>query len=169
MVNDKTAVQPGDLVRDLVTGFEGICISRNLWLHGCDRISIQPNKLGTDKQPIKEQTFDEARIEIVKKAKVKATFPSDATVQGFPLGAEAKDSMTGFSGIISGLVFQISGELHVIIEPEKLDKEGKPRDIEAFHSSRIEVTKPKAIPQTTATTTEKKGGPPPRGEGARVR
>lgn len=38
----------GDKVKDSVTGFSGIAIGRTTWLHGCDRITVQPE--GVDKQ-----------------------------------------------------------------------------------------------------------------------
>lgn len=32
----------GDEVQDTVTGFQGIAVSRHVYLQGCDRITIQP-------------------------------------------------------------------------------------------------------------------------------
>jgi len=60
----------GDKVKDTVTGFTGIAVARVNWLHGCDRIIIQP--IGTDKDGkiFESQHFDEPQV-IVIKAKAK--------------------------------------------------------------------------------------------------
>jgi hypothetical protein len=41
-------IQPGDKVRDMVSGLVGIVVSRTRFLTGCDRVGIQlpPNKDG---------------------------------------------------------------------------------------------------------------------------
>jgi hypothetical protein len=169
MVSDKKAALPGDLAKDVVTGFEGIITGRSAWLHGCDRLNITPMKLGSDGTPIKEQSFDEDRIEIVKKAKAKATAPDTDRLKRLSLGAEAKDIVTGYKGIIAGVMITFGGAIHVFLEPEKTKKDGETYEMEAFYDTRIEVIKKKPIPKTTAKTSGKDGGPPPRGEGARVR
>jgi hypothetical protein len=76
MTKEDYAAQPGDEAKDIVTGFRGIITARTTWLHGCDRISITPNKLGSDGLPVKEQSFDEQRVEIIKRGKVKSTLPT---------------------------------------------------------------------------------------------
>lgn len=58
-------VQLGDKVKDIITGFSGIAVARTQWLHGCDRITIEPDK--TEKGvPVDSFVFDEQRVEIVK-------------------------------------------------------------------------------------------------------
>lgn len=165
MFNNKRAAQPGDLAKDIVTGFAGIITSRTTWLHGCDRITITPNKLGSDGSPIKEETFDEQRIEVIKRGKVKAKQPDPEAL--LPLGAEAKDTITGFTGIIGALIVTIGGTVYIQIEPEKLKKEGQPFEAEAFNAERIEVIKPKPVPRAKKTKTSDENGGPQRGEGAR--
>lgn len=63
-------IKLGDKVKDKVTGFEGIAIGLTTWLHGCRRVTIQPQEL-KDGKPIEAISFDEPQIEIVKKKKVK--------------------------------------------------------------------------------------------------
>jgi hypothetical protein len=169
MVRDKTAAQPGDEAKDVVTGFRGIIVARTTWLHGCDRLSIAPTKLGSDGTPVKEHLFDEDRIEIIKKAKVPFITPAEERLTALPIGAEAKDTITGFKGIIAGISVQLSGDIHVALEPEKLDKDGEPVEIQFFNDTRVEMIKPKPVPKTAAKTSGKDGGPPPRGEGRPVR
>jgi hypothetical protein len=59
----KNRVELGDKVRDRLTGFEGIAIGRTQWLHGCERIIIQPDKLHEGKT-IDAMTFDEPQIDV---------------------------------------------------------------------------------------------------------
>lgn len=56
----------GDKVRDMVTGFEGMMVARTIWLHGCDRITVEPEKLDDKGMPQDSQVFDELRLEVVE-------------------------------------------------------------------------------------------------------
>lgn len=167
MVRQKLPAQPGDEAKDLVTGFRGIITARTTWLHGCDRLSITPTKLGTEGSPITESTFDEQRIEVIKKAKVPAGKPSEDVLQSLSLGAEAKDKITGFSGIVAAITVGISGDVYAQLEPEKVKKDGDTFETEVFHADRIEMIKPKPVPRAKKTKTSDEPGGPQRGENAR--
>ena len=58
-------IQLGDRVRDTLTGFAGIAVAETQWLHGCRRITIQPEKLN-DGKVVEAMTFDEPQIVVVK-------------------------------------------------------------------------------------------------------
>ena len=60
-------IELGDTVIDLITGFRGVVVAHHEYLHGCERFSIQPEKLGSDKKPIEPQTFDEPQLKLVRK------------------------------------------------------------------------------------------------------
>ena len=45
------SVQLGDLCKDTVTGFEGVCVARTEWLNGCWRMTLQSAKLDKDGKP----------------------------------------------------------------------------------------------------------------------
>jgi len=60
----------GDKAKDIVTGFEGICVARTEWLNGCTRIGLQSDKL-KDGVPTDIQTFDEPQLRLVQADKVK--------------------------------------------------------------------------------------------------
>lgn len=169
MVKQTRAALPGDEAKDIVTGFRGIITGRTSWLHGCDRITITPSKLGSDGLPIKDQTFDEQRIEVIKANKLKVTPPVAERLSQLALGAEAKDTVTGFTGIIAAVTVLIGGDIHVQLEPEKLNKDGGTFEIEIFVADRIAVVKPKPVPQAKKTKTSGDPGGPQRGEGTRVR
>lgn len=63
----------GSKVKDSVTGLEGIAIARTQWLHGCVRISIQPQGLDDKGAPKPSHTFDEAQVETVEEKAVAST------------------------------------------------------------------------------------------------
>jgi len=57
-------IKLGRLVRDKVTGFEGIAVARTTYLQGCDRIELQP-KVGKDGKLDEPQAFDEPVLETI--------------------------------------------------------------------------------------------------------
>ena len=58
-------IELGDEVRDKVTGFKGIAISRHSYLQGCDRINVQP-KVNRKGELPKDSSFDEPQLEVFK-------------------------------------------------------------------------------------------------------
>ncbi len=62
------AVKLGNKVRDTVTGFEGVAIAKHEFLHGCVRISVQPQSLH-DGKPVEAQVFDEPQLDLVEESK----------------------------------------------------------------------------------------------------
>ena len=70
------AIQLGDKCKDIVTGFEGVCVARTEWLNGCWRMTLQSEKLDKEGKPQEGVTFDEPQL-VVTKAKKVATGPRD--------------------------------------------------------------------------------------------
>ena len=67
-----TKINLGDRVKDPISGFQGIAIGRVQWLHGCDRIIVQPEKLDKkDGKPLENHQFDEPGLVVLKPKKVK--------------------------------------------------------------------------------------------------
>ena len=66
----KPMINLGDKVKDTVSGFQGIAVSRHTYLQGCDRVSIQPPIDKDGKHP-DCVAFDEPQIEILEAAVVK--------------------------------------------------------------------------------------------------
>lgn len=52
----------GDKVRDEMTGFEGIAVSRTEYLFGCVSIGVQPTGLTEKGKPRELEYFDEQRL-----------------------------------------------------------------------------------------------------------
>ena len=60
-----TKVELGDEVMDRISGFKGIAVARTVWLHGCERITVQP-KVDKDGKRQDMETFDEPQMEVVE-------------------------------------------------------------------------------------------------------
>ena len=63
--NKSNKIELGEVARDTITGFTGVVICRSKWLHGCERLTLQPKEL-KDGKPIEASTFDEPQLELVK-------------------------------------------------------------------------------------------------------
>ena len=64
-------IKLGDEVKDTISGFVGVAISRHSYLQGCDRIGIQP-PVNEDGELPESHTFDEPSLVIVARQKAKA-------------------------------------------------------------------------------------------------
>jgi len=73
-------VKLGQKVKDNISGFQGIAVCRMLWLHGCERISVQPPVDKDGKQP-EPQTFDEPQLDIISEGVIGMT-PKKEPVHG---------------------------------------------------------------------------------------
>lgn len=62
----------GDLVRDQISGFQGVAVGRTEWLYGCVRITVAARGLDKDGKPFDSQTFDEDQCEIVENGSMQA-------------------------------------------------------------------------------------------------
>ena len=65
-------IELGDVAKDTVTGLSGVVVGDMKWLHGCRRLTLQPQKM-KDNVPVPMSTFDEPQLVLVKKASVKGT------------------------------------------------------------------------------------------------
>lgn len=66
-------IELGDKVKDPITGFTGIVVAKTTWLHGCNRMQVQPQELTKDGAPKDGQVFDEMQLSLVKKAVIQST------------------------------------------------------------------------------------------------
>jgi hypothetical protein len=57
----------GEVLRDKVTGFEGVCVGRSNHISGCDTFGVQPQTL-KDGAPQDARWFDEPRLESAGRA-----------------------------------------------------------------------------------------------------
>ena len=74
-------VKLGSLVKDTITGFEGIAVGRADYLFGCSRIAIQSATL-KDGKPIDQEWVDEQRVEVLAEMPVMVSKDSSAMSGG---------------------------------------------------------------------------------------
>ncbi len=74
------------------------------------------------------------------------------------LGNKARDTMTGFEGIVVAITKWLYGCNRICVEPTKLDKDGNPSEGRWFDEQRIEVVRP-TKPKVSKDNTAKTGGP----------
>lgn len=65
-------IELGDLVKDQISGFQGVAVAKTLWINGCVRWTLQPEKQTKEGAPGANETFDEQQMVVVKKAKIAA-------------------------------------------------------------------------------------------------
>ncbi len=59
-------VNLGDKVKDTVSGFTGIAVSKHCYLNGCYRFTIQPVIEKNKKLP-ESETFDEPQLKVLRR------------------------------------------------------------------------------------------------------
>jgi len=74
------------------------------------------------------------------------------------LGSKVRDTLTGFSGIATGRTDWMYGCSRICIEPNKLDKDGKPIELHWFDEQRVELIKEEA-PIVSKDNGATSGGP----------
>ncbi len=74
--NQNETVELGDRVKDKATGMKGIAVARTRWIHGCLRWAVQPS-VGKDNKKLEAEWVDDPNCEILEKAVIKDTIPTD--------------------------------------------------------------------------------------------
>jgi len=54
----------GDIVKDTITGFEGVVTLRSQWLNNCNTYGVQPQEL-KDGIPQERQHFDQPQLKLI--------------------------------------------------------------------------------------------------------
>ena len=76
----KHDVTLGDLAKDSITGFEGVVVAKTEWISGCDRLTLQPQRLDKEGGVKLTQTFDVTQLVLVRKAVIVIAQPETAHV-----------------------------------------------------------------------------------------
>ncbi|MDG6938500.1 MAG: hypothetical protein JRN42_08210 [Nitrososphaerota archaeon] len=74
----------------------------------------------------------------------------------YALGQEVRDTITGFSGVVTSVTHWLNGCVRVGVQPREL-KDGKPIDAEVFDEEQLEAVKKSA----TEKAGRRSGGPCP--------
>jgi hypothetical protein len=71
------------------------------------------------------------------------------------LGDKARDTVSGFAGVCVARTEWLNGCWRMTLQPQALDKDGKPCEAQTFDDFQLEVTEPKLQPVGSKET----GGP----------
>lgn len=146
-------VKLGQEVRDKVTGFTGTAAAEVEYLYGCNQIGVSPKM--SDSGDVKDaEFFDIGRLEYVGDG-ISAEGGTPNWPDKVKLGNEIKDKITGFTGIATGRVRYLFGNVSYGIVP-KVNDNGEMKSIQYFDSGRVEVIGRGIAPEEVQV--EKKGG-----------
>ncbi len=73
------------------------------------------------------------------------------------LGDKAKDKISGYEGVVIGISEYLHGCRRIAIQPEALNKDGKPMEAQWFDEPQLQIVKPKKLKRGKKDT----GGPMP--------
>lgn len=130
-------IKLGSVVRDRISGFTGVAVSRTSWLHGCIRIAVSPQKLDKDGKRIDSYVYDEPQLEVIS-ASESVTEKSDSPE--IKLGSEVRDRISGFAGVVTSRTTFLHSCARISVSSQEVDKEGKHIDGYAFDEPQLEVT-----------------------------
>jgi hypothetical protein len=144
----------GDVAKDDLTGFEGVVTGRTHWLSNCDRLTLQPRGL-KDGKPREAVSFDITHCILVQRAAHPPAPKNPDQRANVALGDIARDTVTGFEGVVIARCEYLTIDDRVVLQPKTLDKDGqpqKPHGFDVVHVDLVSKLHPPAPP-------EKRGGP----------
>ncbi len=150
----KQMILLGDIARDVITGFEGVVVADSEYIYNCKRLSLQPQKLGPNGQPVETNSFDIDSLELVKKGKNR--LESDKSGWPVALGDVVKDEVTTFTGMITSLTQWLHSGEYAGVASQELN-ESKPIEPRAIEIKALKVIKRRNEPVKAKDT----GGPMP--------
>lgn len=117
-------VRFGDLVKDKITGFEGVVTNYTDFFYGCRRIGVQPRELKKDDGGIaKSWGFDEPQVDILERDIIE---PKPITIdEPLEMGDEVEDPVTKFKGIVIAIASFAFGPRRVAVQPQHIKKDGQ--------------------------------------------
>lgn len=135
------AIRLGEHVTDKFTGAKGIAIARTTWLHGCNKVRIQP-PIENGGKPADCFYVDEQEL---------TENTAEATPAPTILGKVAQDSITGFKGVVIAYTEYLYSCPRVSIQPQGLSK-GIPIEVRDFDLPQLKGYRQEPV---------KSGGPNP--------
>lgn len=153
-------VNYGDLVKDGITGVQGVCTAISESLNNVDRISIQ--RLADENEKHKDVIsdaywFDVPQIVIIEKDYLNKALIVDPGITNIKLGDDVEHTFTGFKGYVTQIAYWISGCIRIGVQSRNFNKDGQLCDSVWFSDKELVVTK--AFNQEN--NDRKTGGPMP--------
>lgn len=135
-------VELGDMVKDKITGFEGLALEKSEYLNGCVQFEVQP-KIDKEGKIPEPSHIDEQQLEVIEIADTNLVFIPRDSDPAIALGEEVKDTLLGFKGVAISRSTSISGYVQYDVQPKK-DKEGKLPDSAYVSARHLEIITKKA-------------------------
>jgi len=136
MKNEK--IKLGQEVEDVITGFKGIAITKNIFVYQAVCFEVKP-KVDKDGKMCDYSTIDEDRLKVINEEQVMKPIPCDDL--GIKLHDKVKEPISGVSGIVQALAYHITGCVQVAIAPKGLDRDHKLHRSTWFPAGQVEVVK----------------------------
>lgn len=149
----------GDLVKDAITGVQGVCTAYGTCLNNCDRVSIQ--RLAEEGEKHNDVIndaywFDEPQVVVLEKDYLNKDLIKEAESNQIGLGDDVKHTFTEFNGYVTQIATWISGCVRVAVQSKQL-KDGQLIDGVWFSNKELDIIK--AFP--VEKNDRKVGGPMP--------
>ena len=142
----------GRIAKDLVTGFNGTIVNVTSYLHGQDRVSLQP-EVGNDGKLPDAFDFDMATLKLDKEVKIK---PKKFKKTKIKHGQQVIDPITDYKGTVIGIGYYINGCRRVgVIRKVQDTKDNNYETAFWFDEPQLEIVEAKAIQKRQTST----GGP----------
>lgn len=134
----------GKIVRDTITGFEGVVTCHTSYLTNVDVVVVQPRGLGKEGKPLESQSFDLPQVDVYTEIGEKIrVHPLEET--GIQLGDTVADTLSEFNGRAVAKSRWLNGCVRFGVQPPKL-RDGKIGGYEWLPASQLKVTKAAKAP-----------------------
>lgn len=150
----------GDEVKDLVSGFTGIAMTRHEYLNGCNRFTVQP-KMDESHELPKAETFDEPQLELVAEG---ANRLGQGPASRVKVGDKVRDIISNYEGVVESRHVHLFGSDRFNVQAQ-VDEAGKLPEYQTFDGPQLEVIEagavnlPIAKPLTGIVGIDQPGGP----------
>jgi hypothetical protein len=131
----------GDRAKDKISGFKGIVNGVTEWLHGSDRIILQPEGL-FEGLPLENRCFDREQVTLVKANIIKDAIQIKQL--DIERGDVIKDKITGIKGVVIAITHWLYGCDRLLVQSEEV-KDGKPTEPFNLDVKQVELVKKQRI------------------------
>ncbi len=130
----------GRRVKDKISGHEGVCDALTFDLFGCVQVAVAP-PVDKDGKFVEGRMLDVHRVQVIDadtRVMPRPTFVNPEAMFNL-LGKKARDRISGMTGVVSSIGFELcEGNMRAAISPP-VDKDGKHVDGRWMSSTRIEA------------------------------
>lgn len=142
----------GLTVKDRVTGFKGVIMNVTTYIHGTDRVHIQP-PLDKDNKMMSGHDFDCCQLDILKNKRVIDEPKFQIKIKH---GQKVSCDLTGYKGLVYAIGFHLNGCRRIgVIQNLKDSKDRKLEDVQWFDEQGLTILDKKVKVKRDTST----GGP----------